>query len=111
MSAPAVAAVPTGLSPAGPFRAVLDALAAGAPSLAEVARRTGLDRGLVESAVDRLVRRGLVDAQVLATGCPSGGCGSCPAGEQAAGCSRARPGATSSGSVLVALTVRRHPGG
>jgi hypothetical protein len=92
----------------GPLRAVLDALADGAPSLAEVARRTGLDRGLVDIAVDRLRARGLVDAQVLAVGCPTGGCGTCASGvDGAAGCGAAVPGSGRTGPVLVALTVRR----
>ena len=60
------------------LRAVLDAFAAGSPTLDDVARRTGLDIELVRLAVDQLVTLGLVDSERVSAGCPDGGCGTCP---------------------------------
>jgi hypothetical protein len=63
-------------------RQVLDEIAAGTPTVAAIAQRTGLDRGLVELAVGRLAAAGRLDVEPLAVGCPSGGCGTCPSGVQ-----------------------------
>ncbi len=99
-----------------PLRAVLAELDAGAPTLDEVARRTGLDRGVVGAAVDHLVRLGRVSASTLGTACPDGGCGTCPDGgcgtcPAGAGCdARGVPAPAGSRPVLVALSVRRRPG-
>jgi hypothetical protein len=82
---------------------VLAELTAGAHTLDDVARRTGLDRDLVHAAVDQLVRLGRVDASTLATACPDSGCGSCST--SACG-SRGTPAPAGRRPVLVALSVR-----
>lgn len=61
-----------------PLREVLAAVQAGAGSVPELVRRTGLDRDLVVMAIDRLVDLGRIRAQDL-PGCSGGGCGSCEA--------------------------------
>jgi len=88
---------------ASPLRAVLAELTAGAHTLDDVARRTGLDRDLVHAAVDQLVRLGRVDASTLATACPDSGCGSCSASTCG---SRGAPAPSGRRPVLVALSVR-----
>jgi hypothetical protein len=91
-----------------PLRAVLDAFAAGATSLTDVARRTGLDRDVVDAAVDHLVRMGRLSAGTLSTGCPDGGCGSCASGEDGeAACGSTGPSAARQGPVLVTLSLTR----
>jgi hypothetical protein len=97
---------------ASPLRAVLDALQDGAHSRAELAHRTGLRSDTVDAALEHLVRMGRLDVGELSTGCPSGGCGSCPSGvDDAPGCGAAAPSATPSaaagGPVLLQLTLRR----
>jgi DNA-binding IclR family transcriptional regulator len=63
----------------GPLVEVLDALAAGATSRADVARRTGLGPDVVDAAVEHLVRTGRVQQACATTAlCPAGGCGGCP---------------------------------
>lgn len=90
-----------------PLRAVLEALRGGAGSLSEVTRECGLDRDVVEAAVEHLVRVGAVSARELALGCPGGGCSSCASGvDGAPGCGSPGPSPTRTGPVLVALTVR-----
>jgi hypothetical protein len=87
------------------LRTVLDAFAAGAHTLDDVARSTGLDIELVRLAVDQLVTLGLVDAERVGAGCPDGGCGSCAAtgsGEVACGSG----GGREQGG-LVSLTLHR----
>lgn len=74
-----------------PLRAVLTALTEGAPTVAAVRERTGLDPAVVDAAIDHLVRTGRVGVSRLAT-C-AGSCGSCPI---AAGCGTA--GGTITGS-------------
>jgi hypothetical protein len=66
--------------PLSPLRAVLAELSAGAPTLDDVARRTGLDRGIVVAAVDQLVRLGRVRVSTFSAACPDtgSGCGGCP---------------------------------
>jgi ferrous iron transport protein C len=81
---------------------VLREVSAGTPTVAAVATRTGLDPGVVGLALDRLVASGRLVAEPLAPGCPSGGCGTCPA---ASGCA---PGpARRGGGVLLTLAARR----
>ncbi len=63
-----------------PTRAVLALIEAGTSSTTEIARRSGLDVGVVALAIDRLVASGHLTSQQLLTGCPDGGCGSCPSG-------------------------------
>lgn len=90
-----------------PLRAVLEALRGGAGSLTEVARQCGLDRDVVEAAVDHLVRLRLVSARELALGCPGGGCTTCASGvDGAPGCGSPGPSPTRTGPVLVALSAR-----
>jgi hypothetical protein len=68
------AAPPLPAARRAPLRAVLDALGSGAPTLAAVSHRTGLDATFVSAAVDQLVRTG----HVVATEVPLG-CSACPA--------------------------------
>jgi hypothetical protein len=82
-------------------RTVLDEVAAGTPTVAEIARRAGVDRGLVELAVERLVAAGRLDAQALAGGCPAQGCGTCPAGS-----SDCSANAMGGGAVLLTVGAR-----
>lgn len=93
----------------GPLTAILDAMAAGAGSLDDLSRRTGLERDTVEAGLDQLVRLGRVDAKELAMGCPDGGCGSCASGHDdgTSGCGSTGPSRRRAGPVLVALTLRR----
>lgn len=93
----------------GPLSDVLAALQGGATSLTEVASVTGLSRGVVDAAVDHLVRLGRIDAKELSMGCPASGCGGCASGtaDGRAGCGAATPSPLRRGSVLVSLTVRR----
>ncbi|MEJ2578107.1 MAG: hypothetical protein P8Z68_03310 [Kineosporiaceae bacterium] len=99
--------------PGGPLRAVLAAVDDGAGTLAELARRTGLDRTVVDAAVHHLQRSGHLDATVLAAGCPTGGCGGCaaaartPDGASAPGCGAPAPADARIGPVLVAFTRRK----
>jgi hypothetical protein len=91
----------------GPLRAVLAELTAGAPTLDDVARRTGLDRDVVAAAVDQLVRLGRVSASTLSSTCPDDGCGGCTT----SGCgARGRPAPAGRRPVLVALSVRKGAG-
>jgi hypothetical protein len=93
---------------ASPTRAVLAAVEAGTPTLADIARHTGLDRGVVAMAVDRLVQAGLLDAETMTAGCPPDGCGSCASGvADRPGCGAATPSSSRGGAVLVTLSVRR----
>jgi hypothetical protein len=87
---------------------VLEAFRSGARSLDEVAHRAGLSRDTVEGAVDQLVRMGRLEAKELATGCPSGGCGSCASGHDdgSAGCGAPAPGVGRAGPVLITLRLR-----
>jgi hypothetical protein len=89
----------------GPLAAVLAELRAGAPTLDDVARRTGLDRDVVGAAVDHLVRLGRVSADTLSSACPDGGCGGCPATSSCA--SHGAPAPAGRRPVLVALSVRK----
>jgi hypothetical protein len=82
-------------------RLVLDEVRAGTPTVADIARHAGVDRGLVELAVERLVATGRLDAHALAGGCPPQGCGSCPSGSSCAS------GARGGGAVLLTLGSRR----
>lgn len=95
----------------GPLSAVLGAFSEGVHSLDEVAGRTGLSVDVVRACVDHLVRVGRLEAEQLAVGCPSGGCGSCASGTAGgtAGCGAAGPSDGRSGPVLVTISVRRPP--
>lgn len=61
----------------GPVSAVLEALADGAGSLAEVRKRTGLRAGVVRAAADHLIRVGRLQECELSFGCPPDACGGC----------------------------------
>ena len=61
----------------GPLHLVLDEITAGTPTLAAIARRTGLSDDVVRAAVDHLVRAGRITSTELSLGCPTGGCGGC----------------------------------
>ena len=91
-----------------PTRAVLEQLESGVDSLHEIAQLTGLDKGVVSLAVDRLVAAGHLHAERLAFGCPDDGCGTCPSGKGGRACCRAARGATQGAPVLIRLgPVRR----
>lgn len=94
---------------AGPLTSILGAFSGGATSLADVERRTGLDREVVRAGVDHLVRTGRLEAKQLTSGCPIGGCGSCASADLhgGAGCGAAGPSARRSGPVLVSLGIPR----
>lgn len=91
-----------------PLRAVLDAMAGGARSRAELAERTGLRPDVVDAAIEHLSRTGHIDARELTVGCPSGGCGTCASGDGGRpACGAAAPDPARTGRALVELTVRR----
>jgi hypothetical protein len=91
-----------------PLRSVLDAFAAGARSRADLTTATGLRPDVVDAALDYLVRLGRIEARALATGCPSGGCGSCASGVAGApGCGTDAPSPQRTGPVLVELRLTR----
>lgn len=97
----------------GPLAAVLEAFAAGAHSLDEVAASTGRPLDVVRAAVAHLVRAGRLDARELSVGCPAAGCGGCASGtaDGAAGCGAAGPSARRPGRVLVTLSLHRPQSG
>jgi len=86
---------------ASPLRAVLDAVASagGGTTVADLARRTGLDEDLVRVALHQLVSLGRLGSSTMQLSCAEGGCGSCPSSTGACG--------TASTSGLVALSVVR----
>ena len=87
-----------------PLTSVLEAVADGATSRADVAQRTGLVRDVTDAAIDHLVRMGRLDVHALGTTCPGGACGSCPSGNDGApGCDTQLP----SGPVLLQISVHR----
>lgn len=65
---------------ASPLRAVLAELSAGTRTLHDLARRTGLDRDLVEAMVEQLVRLGRVRSSTLSPSCQVTRCRGCPSG-------------------------------
>jgi len=68
----------------GPLAQILAAFDTGVRSVPEITRTTGLNRDLVEAAVDHLVSTGRLKAEPLASGCPESACGGCAL--LAAGC-------------------------
>jgi hypothetical protein len=62
----------------GPLHLVLGEIKAGTPTLAAIARRTGLSDDVVRAAVAHLVRAGRITSTELSLGCPTRGCGGCP---------------------------------
>jgi hypothetical protein len=63
----------------GGLAEVLEAFRAGVSSTDDISRVTGLDRDLVDVALEQLTSLGLVTRSSMASGCPEGGCGGCPA--------------------------------
>ncbi|MGC9665052.1 FeoC-like transcriptional regulator [Planosporangium sp. 12N6] len=95
--------------PVSPLRQVLREIrSAGSVSLDDVARAVGVSRDEVDAMVDYWVRRGRLSVEEIGRGCPSGGCGGCPSGNDGApGCGTPRSG----GPVLLAITIpTRTPG-
>lgn len=88
----------------GPLSRVVAALEAGGRTRADIAVASGLDREVVDTALDHLVRMGHITMDPLSGGCPAAGCGGCGSGraDGAAGCGAAGP-ATSRGPVAVRL--------
>lgn len=72
-----------------PLAAVLAAFSAGAVSTAEVRLRTGLDREVVDAAVEHLIRMGRLERSAVDLGCAREGCDTCPAGGAGATCGTA----------------------
>lgn len=60
----------------GPLQAVLTQIAQGTPTLALMARNTGLPADVLRAALDHLIRIGRVDAESLG-GCAGDGCAGC----------------------------------
>jgi hypothetical protein len=92
----------------GPLSIVLAELAAGTPTLTEMARRSGLEESVVRAAVDHLVRSGRVEARELSMGCPASGCGSCASATDAGapGCGLGAP-VPGRRAGLITLTLTR----
>jgi hypothetical protein len=89
---------------------VLAEIDRGAATLTEVARGTGLDRQVVEAALDRLVAAGYLDAQAMLMGCPPSGCGDCSSSCDVGGCPPVPPGVAAGGPGLVGLTITTREG-
>lgn len=108
MTVPDDAAVQAATASGGPLRRVVAALQGGAHSRAALARLTGLDREVVDAALDHLTRLGRVRAELLGSVCPQPGCGSCPSGraDGAPGCGAPAP-ASAQGPVALTLLPRR----
>ncbi|MCS6712378.1 winged helix-turn-helix transcriptional regulator [Brachybacterium sp. EF45031] len=66
--------------PTGPLAKVTDALRHGSTTPAAIARTSGLSLSTVEASLDHLERMGRIDRAVMASACPTGGCGSCTLG-------------------------------
>ncbi len=71
---------------AGPLSRVLAEVAAGTPTLTQMARNLGLDEEVVRAAVEHLVRSGRIESRELSLGCPPSGCGSCAVASGGGGC-------------------------
>lgn len=61
----------------GTLRDILDAFTRGLCTTHDIRSTTGLDRELVEIALDQLTVLGLVTRDSTNSGCPGGGCNSC----------------------------------
>jgi hypothetical protein len=92
----------------GPLSIVLAELAAGTPTLTEMARRSGLEESVVRAAVNHLIRSGRVEARELSMGCPASGCGNCASGTDtgAPGCGLGAP-VPGRRAGLITLTLTR----
>lgn len=96
------AATAASTTPATPLSAVADAIADGAAGRGDIARRTGLNPGTVDAAIDHLERTGRLRREHMASSCSAGGCGSCPVNHGGAEC--AGPGR---GPVALVLSPTR----
>jgi hypothetical protein len=74
----------------------------GAGQRTVIAQRTGLSIDVVDAAMEHLTRIGVLSAQSLSSGCPSGGCSGCPA-PTGHGCS-----APVGGAVMLTLATSAH---
>lgn len=81
----------------GPLRKVSDAIDAGAVTVTEIGRTTGLSSDLVRAALDHLLRMGALRAEELTAGCPPSGCTTCASAAPATG-------TCGSGQVLITLS-------
>ena len=92
----------------GPLSTVLAQMHAGAPTVAEIVRLSGLEDSVVRAAVDHLVRSGLVESRELSMGCPASGCGGCASAtdDGAPGCGLPSP-VPGRRAGLVTLTLTR----
>lgn len=92
----------------GPLTTVLAEMQAGAPTVAEIVRRSGLEDSVVRAAVDHLVRSGRVESRELSMGCPASGCGGCASAtdDGAPGCGLPSP-VPGRRAGLVTLTLTR----
>lgn len=92
----------------GPLSTVLAQMHAGAPTVAEIVRRSGLEDSVVRAAVDHLVRSGRVESRELSMGCPASGCGGCASAtdDGAPGCGLPSP-VPGRRAGLVTLTLTR----
>ncbi|QLY31329.1 FeoC-like transcriptional regulator [Nocardia huaxiensis] len=83
-----------------PLRQVLAEIttARGGVRLDDVARRVGVSRAEVDSMIEYWVRRGKLSTEAITSGCPTGGCGTCP--------STSSCGTRPAGPVLIAITPR-----
>jgi hypothetical protein len=86
-------------TPIAPLSALLAEVAAGTPTVAEMARNTGLSADILRAGLDHLVRTGRLEATALPIGCPPSGCGGCSA---SGGCEVAE-----GGNRLVTLSLAR----
>lgn len=87
-----------------PLRRILEEIngAHEAVSLDEIARRIGITRDEADAMVAYWVRKGRLSSDDLTAACPSGGCGTCPSGDNGTpGCGTRRDG-----PVLLAITRR-----
>lgn len=97
------------LRPKGPLSLVLAEIEAGTPTLAEMARHSGLDEAVVRAAVDHLVRSGRLESRELAIGCPPSGCGGCAlaADDKTPGCGKSAAAPGGRRPTLVTLSLSR----
>lgn len=96
--------------PVSPTRAVLAEVENGVSTVPEIARRTGMDPSLVDTAIERLVAAGYLDSEALRLGCPPSGCSTCSSAGPT-GCATVDGGRPADGPVLVTLTLRPRPAG
>lgn len=84
-----------------PLSALLAQVAQGVPTVAEMARNTGLGEDVIRTGLAHLVRTGRLQESALPIGCPPSGCGGCAA-SRSCGVSEA-----AGGKRLVTLSLPR----